>query len=99
MKMQTISGTADGKTITILYEGNDRECSLTVAYGPPINRVVVDDVFRNPVLLSAVLASELGLGPARDFLHANGVPPESQLWHLNHSGWAPPNPGNSFGFG
>lgn len=83
--MKTFEGIFAGREIVLLYEGEDKPCHL---YSRIVDHDIVriDDTFPNVRKASAFLASELGYGPACDFLHANEIPYASGLWNLNHSG-------------
>lgn len=86
--MQLIEERVDNKTIGILHDGDGKPCYYTVDLHINTGEVMrIDDaIFPNPRILSANLACEVGLGPARDLLKRHGVDPRSQLAHLNHSG-------------
>lgn len=86
--MQVFESRIDGKHVVVLYEADNKPCHLYVKL-EQFDVVRLDDTFPNAMKLSAFLACELLYGHAVDFLHDHGVPKESQLWHLNHSGWCP----------
>ena len=89
--MQTFhSENIDGREVMVLYQGNDKPCHLFVRYVEPINMVVVDREYPNPRMLSADLVARLLYKFACDFLYDHEVPPDSQLWHLNHDGYPGP---------
>ena len=90
--MKTLNGHVAGYDILILVEDENRTCSMRVYLPPPIDLVVREGDYPNARMLSADLACQIGYGPACDFLHAHEVPQSSLLWHLNHSGYAPPYP-------
>lgn len=88
--MQVFESVVDGKEVVLLYEGDWEPCCLYIRLiGPDI--VTCEREYRNAKMLSADLACDLLYGNACDFLHEHGVPYESALWDLNHSG--PPGRG------
>jgi hypothetical protein len=87
--MRILEGIIDNKKISIIYEGTGLPSYMRVEILSPRNIVVCDKIFANPIMLSASFVSEVGYGPACDFLHNHDIPKESQLWHLNHSGFSP----------
>lgn len=81
-----ITGSFEGKDVTILYEGEDKPCLMSIRY-PVFDITRFDaDYFNNPVKLSASLRCEMGYMFCRDLLEAHDIPYTSQLWHLNHDG-------------
>lgn len=74
--------------ISILHDGDDKPCYLEIKIDIPgkIYMELIKEYFPNPKLLSAVLACEIGLYPARQFLISNRVDAKSQLADLNHCG-------------
>lgn len=85
-------GVIDGKEVMIEHDGDSQPCSLYIRFiGPDV--VVFDgEEFQNASSLSASLVCELGHHDACWFLHNAGVPADSKLWALNHSGY----PGDDF---
>jgi hypothetical protein len=84
--MRDLSGIVDGKEIIILIEDDWKPCHIYVRIVEH-NIVRLDDTFPNAKMLSAFLSDELAYGPACEFLRSHGVPRESVLWDLNHSGY------------
>lgn len=88
--MRILEGIVNDHEITIMVDNEWKPCYLKIRLVQPVELVLIDDDFPNARMLSASLSCRIGYGPACDFLHAHGVPKESQLWNLNHEGWAPP---------
>ena len=82
-----ITETYSGKEIRIAFNGEGNPCHLTVRFLSPIDMEVDHGEFRNPVLLSAQLRSELGYSDCCELLFANDIPKDSGLWSLNHDGY------------
>lgn len=80
----------DEKQIAIMVDDEWKPCWMVIRLGAPFNISTLDQEFPNARSLSASLACELGVGPARDLLHKHAVPQDSHLWDLNHHGYAPP---------
>lgn len=86
--MQVIEERVENKTIRILHDGDFKPCYYSVDLHLPDGEImrIDDEIFRHPKILSANLACEIGLYPARELLKRHGVDPKSQLADLNHSG-------------
>lgn len=83
--MDLFESEIDGKHVALLYSGEGQPVHLVIRL-MIADHDVVDDLFPNPVVVSATLRDELGYGPACDFLRLHGIPKTSRLWDLNHSG-------------
>lgn len=79
-----LSGSHEGRDVTILFEGEGKPCLMSIRY-PAFDVDRFDAAyFDNPVKLSASLRCTMGYQFCREFLEAHGIPQTSQLWHLNH---------------
>jgi hypothetical protein len=74
----------DEYDIMIIYTGENQTCHLQIG-NLVADRVVLDEQYPNPKMLSAALASTIGMARL-DCVTQWAFPEGSQMWHLNQHG-------------